>query len=121
MPITYAIALPAHHARGSTLRPRDTMLRGSVIMIHPPTMLRARDTMIGPRTMLRAGDTATTTTTKGQSTHPQPSGCPDSSACPTPSESPPAFGKGGHGVLAGRSIAVRPGLRGVRFAPKADK
>ena len=61
MPITYAIAWPAHHAPGSTLRPRDTMLRASVIMIHPPTMLHASDTMIDPPTMLRAGVPTTTT------------------------------------------------------------
>ena len=41
MPITYAIAFAAHHARGSTLRPRDTLLRASETMSHPPTMLRA--------------------------------------------------------------------------------
>ena len=64
MPITYAIAFAAHHARGSTLRPRDTLLRASETMSHPPTMLRGRDTMIDPPTMLRAGVPTTTTTTE---------------------------------------------------------
>jgi hypothetical protein len=64
MPITYAIAFAAHHARGSTLRPRDTLLRASDTMSHPPTMLRGRDTMIDPPTMLRPGDPTTTTELK---------------------------------------------------------
>jgi hypothetical protein len=45
--------------RGSTLRPRDTMLRARDTMVHRPTMLRARDTMIHRPTMLRARDTTT--------------------------------------------------------------
>src|SRR5262249_6401945 len=50
MPSTYATAFAAHHARGSTLSHRDTM-------VHRPTMLRPRDTMIHRPTMLRHGDT----------------------------------------------------------------
>jgi hypothetical protein len=61
MPTTYATAFAAHHARGSTLRPRDTTLRARDTMVHRPTMLRARDTMIHRPTMLRARDTTTTT------------------------------------------------------------
>src|SRR6266700_3167328 len=54
MPTTYATAFAAHHARGSTLSPPDTM-------VHRPTMLRARDTMVHRPTILRARDTTTTT------------------------------------------------------------
>ena len=61
MPSTYATAFAAQHARGSTLSPRDTMLRASDTMVHRPTMLRASDTMIHRPTMLRARDTTTTT------------------------------------------------------------
>jgi hypothetical protein len=61
MPTTYATAFAAHHARGSTLRPRDTTLRPRDTMIHRPTMLRAGDTMVHRPTMLRARDTTTTT------------------------------------------------------------
>src|SRR5262249_49090702 len=62
MPSTYATAFAAHHARGSTLSPRDTM-------VHPDdttarrrptarrlTMVR-RPTMVRRLTMVRPGDT----------------------------------------------------------------
>src|SRR5262249_53815619 len=61
MPTTYATAFAAHHARGSTLSPRDTTLRPRDTMVHRPTTLRARDTMVRRPTMLRARDTTTTT------------------------------------------------------------
>src|SRR6266478_5524167 len=61
MPSTYATAFAAHHARGSTLSPRDTTFRRGDTMVHRPTMLRARDTMVHRPTMLRARDTTTTT------------------------------------------------------------
>src|SRR5262249_49206670 len=51
MPTTYATAFAAHHARGSTLRPRDTTFRPRDTMVHRPTMLRPRDTTF------RRGDT----------------------------------------------------------------
>jgi hypothetical protein len=57
MPTTYATAFAAHHARGSTLSPPDTMLRARDTMVHRPTMLRARDTMVH-----RARDTTTRST-----------------------------------------------------------
>src|SRR5262249_25045483 len=51
MPFTYATAFAAHDARGSTLRPRDTIVRPGDTMVH-------RATTLGPRlTMVRAGDT----------------------------------------------------------------
>src|SRR6516225_3010001 len=53
MPTTYATAFAAHHARGSTLGPRD------------PTF-RPRDTMVHRPTMLRPHDTTTTTTTRSE-------------------------------------------------------
>src|SRR6516162_235439 len=57
MPTTYATAFAAHHARGSTLRPRDTTFRPRDTMVHRPTMLRPRDTMVHRPTMLRPRDT----------------------------------------------------------------
>src|SRR5262249_40700282 len=51
MPTTYATAFAAHHARGSTLRPRDTTFRPRDTMVHRPTVLRLRDTTF------RRGDT----------------------------------------------------------------
>src|ERR1700745_2366921 len=73
MPTTYATAFAAHHARGSTLRPRDTTFRPRDTMVHRPTMLRPRDTMIHRPTMLRPRDTMvrhqpTTTTTRSTPT-----------------------------------------------------
>src|SRR6201987_6440222 len=61
MPSTYATSFAAHHARGSTLRPRDTTFRRGGTMVHRPTMLRARNTMVHRPTMLRPRDTTTTT------------------------------------------------------------
>src|SRR5262245_48966704 len=65
MPTTYATAFAAHHARGFTLRPRDTMFRPRDTMVHRPTMPRPRDTTF------RRGDTMVRhqpTTTKTRST-----------------------------------------------------
>src|SRR5215510_2414829 len=65
MPTTYATAFAAHHARGFTLRPRDTTFRPRDTMVHHPTMLRPRDTTF------RRGDTMVRhqpTTTKTRST-----------------------------------------------------
>jgi len=50
--------LRAHHARGSTLSPRDTTVRRGDTMVHRLTMLRARDTMVH---RLRARDITTMT------------------------------------------------------------
>jgi hypothetical protein len=61
MQSTYATAFAAHHARGSTLSPRDTTFRRGDTMAHRPPMLRARDTMVHRPTTLRARDTTTTT------------------------------------------------------------
>src|SRR5262245_52614606 len=57
MPTPSATAFAAHHARGSTLSPRDTMVRPGDTMVHRPTMLRPRDTMVRRPTMVRPGDT----------------------------------------------------------------
>src|SRR5215467_7436220 len=50
MPSTYATAFAAHHARGSTLSPRDTM-------VHPDDTTARRRTMVRRPTMVRPGDT----------------------------------------------------------------
>src|ERR1700747_3835442 len=72
MPTTFATAFAAHHARGSTPRPRDTTLRRPTrvhghITLRRPTMLHRR-TMLHRNTTVRRGDMvrhqATTTTTR---------------------------------------------------------
>jgi hypothetical protein len=51
-----ATAFAAHHARGSTLSPRDTTFRRGDTMVHRPTMLRARDTTTTTRSTQSLGD-----------------------------------------------------------------
>ena len=61
MPTTYAIAFAAHHARGSTFRPRDPTLRRPT-MVHGDPTLRRR-TMLHRNTTVRRDDMVRDTTT----------------------------------------------------------
>ena len=70
MPTTCATAFAAHHARGSTFRLRDPMLRGRT-MGHGETMLRGR-TMVHGETTVRRDDMVGATTTTIRSITPIP-------------------------------------------------
>src|SRR3954447_2879625 len=66
MPTTCATAFAAHHAQGSTFRPRDPTLRRPT-MVHGDTTLRRR-TMVHRSTTVRRDDMVRATTTTIRST-----------------------------------------------------